>query len=49
MLLTRIATLVEKENYNEFVRNHPKGHFLQTWEWGEVKRGMGWEPLPFLL
>lgn len=49
MLLTRIATRDEKENYNEFVRNHPKGHFLQTWEWGEVKRGMGWEPLPLLL
>ncbi|MDD4170909.1 MAG: peptidoglycan bridge formation glycyltransferase FemA/FemB family protein, partial [Syntrophomonas sp.] len=34
---------------NGFVRSHPKGHFLQTWEWGEVKRGMGWQPLPLVL
>lgn len=49
MLTTRIATREEKEIYNAFVDAHPKGHFLQTWEWGEVKRGMGWNPQPLLL
>jgi len=49
MYTTRIIDIKEKERYNRFVEGHPKGHFLQTWEWGEVKRGMGWEPLPLVL
>lgn len=31
--------------YHQFIATHPKGHILQTWEWGEVKRKMGWIPL----
>ncbi len=49
MFTTRIIDVREKERFNNFVKQHPKGHFLQTWEWGEVKRGMGWEPLPLIL
>ncbi len=49
MFTTRIVDIKEKDRYNEFVRSHPQGHFLQTWEWGEVKRGMGWQPLPLVL
>jgi lipid II:glycine glycyltransferase (peptidoglycan interpeptide bridge formation enzyme) len=49
MFTTRIIDIKEKDRYNDFVRMHPKGHFLQTWEWGEVKRGMGWQPLPLVL
>lgn len=49
MFTTRIIDIKEKDRYNGFVRSHPKGHFLQTWEWGEVKRGMGWQPLPLVL
>ena len=49
MFTTRIIDIKEKNRYNDFVRLHPKGHFLQTWEWGEVKRGMGWLPLPLVL
>ncbi|MEA4925173.1 MAG: peptidoglycan bridge formation glycyltransferase FemA/FemB family protein [Syntrophomonadaceae bacterium] len=49
MFTTRIIDVKEKERFNNFVKQHPKGHFLQTWEWGEVKRGMGWEPLPLIL
>jgi len=49
MYTTRIVDIKEKERYNTFVQSHPKGHFLQTWEWGEVKRGMGWQPLPLIL
>ena len=49
MYTTRIINIKEKARYNTFVQDHPKGHFLQTWEWGEVKRGMGWQPLPLVL
>lgn len=49
MYTTRIITADEKNRYNEFVRQHPKGHFLQSWEWGQVKCGMGWTPLPLVL
>ncbi|MGE5370476.1 MAG: lipid II:glycine glycyltransferase FemX [Solirubrobacterales bacterium] len=36
-------------DYDAFVAQHPKGHFLQTRAWGEVKRSMGWEPIPVVL
>lgn len=49
MFTNRIIDKKEKDRYNDFVRIHPQGHFLQTWEWGEVKRGMGWQPLPLVL
>ena len=49
MFTTRIIDIKEKHRFNDFVKVHPKGHFLQTWEWGEVKRGMGWQPLPLVL
>lgn len=49
MYTTRIIDNKEKDRYNKFISNHPRGHFLQTWEWGQVKKGMGWEPLPLVL
>lgn len=49
MFTTRIIDKSEKDRYNQFVAGHPKGHFLQLWEWGQVKRGMGWESLPLVL
>lgn len=38
-----------RDAFSRFVAQHPKGHILQTLEWGEVKRGMGWTPLPVAL
>lgn len=29
---------VEKEKYEEFVKNHPKSHFLQSYAWGEFAK-----------
>lgn len=29
---------VDKKRYQEFTRNHPKSHFLQSYEWGEFCR-----------
>lgn len=49
MFTTRIIDSKERERYDQFVRSHPKGHFSQTWEWGTVKQGMGWESLPLIL
>ena len=49
MFTTRIIDIKEKERYNKFVAAHTRGHFLQLWEWGQVKKGMGWEPLPLIL
>lgn len=49
MFTTRIIDENEKARYNDFVEKHSKGHFLQLWEWGQVKKNMGWEPLPLVL
>jgi lipid II:glycine glycyltransferase (peptidoglycan interpeptide bridge formation enzyme) len=37
MFTTRIIDIKEKERYDSFVDAHPKGHFLQQWEWGQCK------------
>lgn len=29
---------IEKERYEEFVKNHPKSHFLQSYAWGEFAK-----------
>lgn len=49
MLQTRIISPQERGRYNNFVAAHPKGHFLQSWEWGEVKSFTDWHPLPLVL
>ncbi|MBC7074594.1 MAG: peptidoglycan bridge formation glycyltransferase FemA/FemB family protein [Syntrophomonadaceae bacterium] len=49
MYTTRIIDNKEKDRYNSFISSHPKGHFLQLWEWGQVKKSTGWDPLPLIL
>jgi lipid II:glycine glycyltransferase (peptidoglycan interpeptide bridge formation enzyme) len=39
----------EKQRWNDFIIRQPKGHFLQLWEWGQVKAATDWEPLPVVL
>ncbi len=34
--------------WDELIGRLPSPHFLQTWEWAEVKSKFGWEPLPFV-
>ncbi len=35
----------EKNTWNEQIAPLPGAHFLQTWEWSEVKAGVGWQPV----
>ncbi|MHB9057958.1 MAG: lipid II:glycine glycyltransferase FemX [Bacillota bacterium] len=34
-----------REDYDRFVAAAPKGHILQSYEWGEVKAETGWTPI----
>ncbi len=38
----------ERDLFNDFISSSPKPHFLQTYEWGELKKATGWEPLRLL-
>lgn len=33
----------DRIQWNDFVRNSPSGHVMQSWEWGEFKQAMGWQ------
>ena len=34
----------EHARFNAFLAKHPKGHVLQSWEWGGIKSRTGWRP-----
>ena len=40
----RQFSLDAKNSWNEFISTSPYGDILHFWQWGEVKRGEGWEP-----
>jgi peptidoglycan pentaglycine glycine transferase (the first glycine) len=37
---------LEAESWNAAIATLPGAHFLQTWEWGQVKSHFGWQPIP---
>jgi len=37
-------TLVDTENWKQFIQDHPEAHILQTLEWARLKAGFGWSP-----
>jgi peptidoglycan pentaglycine glycine transferase (the first glycine) len=39
----------QRLQWNAFVAEHPGGHLLQSWEWGELKASAGWRPLRLAL
>lgn len=34
--------------WNSVISKLPNPHFLQTWEWAQVKAAYGWKPMPFV-
>jgi lipid II:glycine glycyltransferase (peptidoglycan interpeptide bridge formation enzyme) len=50
--MNRRARLIgpeEEKRFDAFIAGHPKGHFLQSYGWGEVKATTGWRPLRLVL
>lgn len=45
----RVLSPEEKELYNDFIISSPKGHILQTWQWGEIKGISGWKPIRIII
>ena len=44
----RLAGPEDQETYDGFVAGNIKGHFCQSWAWGDLKATTGWEPLRLL-
>ena len=40
--------MIDPQAWNSLIASLPNPHLLQTWEWGEVKRGVGWQPIPLV-
>jgi peptidoglycan pentaglycine glycine transferase (the first glycine) len=47
--ILREVSTIQEERWDQFVTNHPHGHFLQSWGWGELKASAGWHPLRLAL
>ncbi|MBI4300150.1 MAG: peptidoglycan bridge formation glycyltransferase FemA/FemB family protein [Chloroflexi bacterium] len=47
-LVVRFIGEGEREGWNEAVASLPTGHMLQTYEWGELKGRLGWQPIRLL-
>jgi peptidoglycan pentaglycine glycine transferase (the first glycine) len=47
----RICDIKSKQRtlWDTFVTQHPRGHLLQCWDWGELKALSGWSPLRLAL
>lgn len=39
----------QQAEWDSFVADHPQGHLLQSWNWGELKAGPDWHPLRLAL
>jgi lipid II:glycine glycyltransferase (peptidoglycan interpeptide bridge formation enzyme) len=48
-MFARLIGADEKDKYNQFVQSSEKCHFLQSYEWGELKKKTGWEPIRVII
>lgn len=39
----------QRDTWDTFITQHPAGHLLQSWAWGELKALSGWSPLRLAL
>ncbi len=44
-LVLSIISEPQRSQWDTFIAEHPQGHFLQSWRWGELKTFSGWSPL----
>lgn len=42
------AFTAKAAEWNSIISKLPNPHFLQTWEWAQVKAAYGWKPMPFV-
>jgi len=42
-------SIVSLAKWNNFIKDNPDAHLLQTGEWGELKSAFGWEPVRIIL
>ncbi len=47
--ILRVVPAAEHKQWDQFINNHPCGHFLQSWGWGELKASVGWHPFRYFL
>ena len=47
--MLRIVPSEQCNVWDCFVNEHPQGHLLQSWGWGELKAASGWHPLRLAL
>ncbi len=47
--MLRTVAIGQREQWDQFVNEHPCGHLLQSWGWGELKASVGWHPLRLAL
>ena len=45
----RLINENEREYFNNFLQSVPKGHILQSYEWGEIKSKTNWQPLRMII
>lgn len=45
----RAMSLEQRGQWDEYVAEHPSGHLLQSWAWGDLKASAGWSPVRLVL